>query len=208
VVSITARDASGNTQTNAYQVTNTGTSQTLVDDANGNLTSDGTRSFTWDAEDRLISVTSGSHVSTFAYDGLNRRVEVVEADSGVTTSDTKFVCCGGTICEARDAGGAVQKRFFTQGVQDGGTAFFYTRDHLGSVRELTDQTGAARTRYDYDPSGRRIKISGDKDADMGFTGHYEHVPSSLTLAPFRAYDANLGRWISEDPMGLLGGVNL
>ncbi len=62
----------------------------------------------------------------------------------MTISDTKFLWCGSTICEARDAGGAVQKRFFTQGVQDGGTAFFYTRDHLGSVRELTDQTGAVR----------------------------------------------------------------
>jgi RHS repeat-associated protein len=208
VVSITARDSSGNAQTNQYQLTSTGANLTFAHDANGNLITDGTRTFTWDAEDRLIAVTSGSHTSTFSYDGLSRRVEVIEADSGVTSSDTKFVWCGWSICEARDASGTVLKRYFAQGVQDGGTAFFYTRDHLGSVQELTDGAGAVRARYDYDPSGRRTKISGDRDADVGFTGHYEHGPSHLTLAPFRAYDADLGRWISEDPMSLWAGPNL
>ena len=76
------------------------------------------------------------------------------------------------------------------------------------MRELTDNTGTARARYDYDPWGRRTKLNGDKDADFGFTGHYEHIPSGLTLAPFRAYDSNLGRWVSEDPSGFDRGINL
>src|SRR5258705_10932475 len=68
------------------------------------------------------------------------------------------------------------------------TNYFFTRDHLGSVREMTDGAGAIRARYDYDPYGRRTKVSGDLDADFGFTGHYVHAPSGLYMALFRAYD--------------------
>jgi RHS repeat-associated protein len=75
------------------------------------------------------------------------------------------------------------------------------------VREVVDNSNVVRSRYDYDPWGRRTKLSGDKDADVGYTGHYQHVSSGLTLALFRAYDPNLGRWTSEDPSGLLDGPN-
>jgi RHS repeat-associated protein len=208
-VAIAATDVSGNTATKSYQVSVGGSSATLTYDANGNLTSDGTRTLTWDAENRLISVTIGAHTSTFTYDGLDRRVRIAEADNGSTTSDTRFVWCGLAICEARDnSGTTVTKRYFAQGVQDNGTALFYTRDHLGSLRELTDTAGLVRARYDYDPWGRRIKISGDQEADVGFTGHSHHGPSGLVLTPFRVYDANVGRWTSDDPIGLAGGVNL
>jgi RHS repeat-associated protein len=44
--------------------------------------------------------------------------------------------------------------------------------------------------------------------DWGFTGHYHHEKSGLHLAPFRAYDADLGRWLSRDPLGEAGGINL
>lgn len=57
----------------------------------------------------------------------------------MTTSDTKFLWCALEPCETCDSTGAtVAKRYFAQGVQDAGTAYFYTRDHLGSVLELTD----------------------------------------------------------------------
>jgi RHS repeat-associated protein len=77
------------------------------------------------------------------------------------------------------------------------------------VRELVNAGDlATRARYDYDPYGQRTKLAGDLDADFGFTGHYEHAPSGLTLAPFRAYDSALGRWLSRDPIGEEGGINL
>ena len=83
---------------------------------------------------------------------------------------------------------------------DGTTRFFYTHDRSGSLREVTDQGETLRARYEYDPYGRSTKVSGDVDADHGYTGHYSHQQSDLTLALYRAYDANLGRWTSEDPM--------
>jgi RHS repeat-associated protein len=171
------------------------------------LTSDGSRTLTWDAENRLISITNGTHTSTFSYDGLSRRVAIIEADNGTTTSDTKFVWCGLQICEARHSSGTVLKRYFDQGVQASGMAYFYTRDHLGSVREMSDSAGAVRARYDYDPRGRRVKSAGDQDADLGFGGMFMHAPSGLLLTLFRAYDPNLGSWISEDPLGIVAGAN-
>jgi RHS repeat-associated protein len=43
-------------------------------------------------------------------------------------------------------------------------------------------------------------VSGTIVVDFGFTGHYYHQPSGLHLALYRAYDADLGRWISRDPL--------
>jgi RHS repeat-associated protein len=107
------------------------------------------------------------------------------------------------IAEERDAtGGIVQKRFYSQGFVDtDGTILFYTRDHLGSIRELTDSTQAVRARYDYDPYGRMTKVQGDRDSFLGFAGYVWHGQSGLNLTLYRAYDPNLGRWISRDPFG-------
>jgi RHS repeat-associated protein len=206
-IAIAATDPSGNTSTKSYQVSTSGSATSFTYDANGNLASDGTRSFTWDAEDRLISVTIGTHVSTFSYDGLDRRVEIVEADNGSTTSDTKFLWCGLALCEARNSSGIVLKRYFDEGVEDNSAAYFYVRDHLGSVHGLTDGSNTVRARYDYDAWGRRTKLSGDKDTEVGFTNHYQHAATGLILAPLRPYDPNLARWLTEDPAGMVDGPN-
>jgi RHS repeat-associated protein len=52
------------------------------------------------------------------------------------------------------------------------------------------------------------KISGDKDSPIGFAGMPWHPQSGLNLALFRAYDPNLGRWLSRDPIAEYGGLNL
>ena len=85
---------------------------------------------------------------------------------------------------------------------------YYTRDHLGSVREMTDSSGVVQARYDYDPYGRVTKLSGTVDSDFLFTGLYYHAPSGLHLAMYRAYDADTGRWLNRDPIGENGGLNL
>jgi RHS repeat-associated protein len=208
-VAVQATDPSGNVRTNTYQVSQSGASKTLTYDANGSLTGDGTRTFEWDGVNRLTAINQGTHRSEFTYDGWGHRVRIVEKDNSLVTSDRRFLWCGTTICEERDAtGGVVTKRFFSQGIQEGGTPFFYAKDHLGSIRELTDAAGAIRARYDYDPYGRATKVSGDKESIFGFTGHLAHAASGSTLAPLRVYDAGLGRWISQDPIGLAGGSNL
>jgi RHS repeat-associated protein len=52
------------------------------------------------------------------------------------------------------------------------------------------------------------KLAGDLDSVFGFTGHFVHAPSGLTLAWRRAYDTEVARWISENPIGLSAGTNM
>ncbi|MDD5262789.1 MAG: hypothetical protein PHD76_13165 [Methylacidiphilales bacterium] len=211
-VAVEATDASGNVRTNTYQVTVANNLQrTLTYDADGNLLNDGQKSYTWDALNRLTRITYADNTSTeFTYNGVGQRIKIVEKNaSGSVTSMKNFIWSNGSQpTEERDASNNVTKRFFIQGQQIGGTNYYYTLDHLGSVREMTDSTGAIHARYDYDPYGRTTKLSGDLDADFQYAGYYSHTASGLDLTWFRAYDANLGRWLSRDPIAESGGINL
>ncbi len=173
------------------------------------------RTYEWDAENRLVAFNQGTHRTDFTYDGLDRRSRIVEKENGFVVSDRRYVWCGTELCEERDATGAnVLKRFSNHGVdaQTGSDLpegnYFFTRDHLRSVRDMTDRNGSVRGQYGYSPVGVRQQLGGDLHADLGFTGHYFHGPSDLHLSLFRAYDASLGRWISRDPLGEAGGQNL
>jgi RHS repeat-associated protein len=183
----------------------------LVYDAVGNMIDDGRgKTFEWDAANRLSAIndSNAGTRSEFAYDGLNRRVKIVE-DSGETK---QFIWIGTQIAEERDENNLVTRRYSAEGEQrigdwDAGL-YYYSRDHLGSIRELTDSAGSVRASYDYDPYGQRTALNDSLEVDFGYTGHYFHAPSNLYLAPYRAYDATIGRWLSRDPIGEAGGINL
>ncbi len=219
-VEIEARDFSDNSIIKTYQVTVAATASTDFGyDANGNTTSrttaTGNTGYEWDALDRLIAIDHENDTrSEFQYDGLSRRVRILEKDaSQAITSDKCFVWDGLEIAEERAADGqTVLKRFFPQGVEilTGPTAGTYTyrTDQLGSIREVVDSSGALTARYDYTAWGELQPVSGTFDLDFGYTGHYRHQPSNLWLAPFRAYDPQAGRWLSADPIGEKGGMNL
>lgn len=169
--------------------------------------------YKWDAADRLRAINIGSHRTEIQYDGLGRRAHVTEKEASTVTSEKRFLWSGNELSEERDAaGGTVTKRFFGQGEQriagsDAGV-YFYTRDHLGSIRELTDSSGTVRARYDYDVWGQRSKVVGDLDTYFGFTGFYFHNQSGLNFSRTRAYDCVMGQWINRDPMRESGGSNL
>src|SRR5438270_13304146 len=100
----------------------------------------------------------------------------------------------------RDATDAVTQRNFIQGQYVGTTAYFYTRDHLGSIREMFTGGGTVVARYDYDPYGRSTTVLGTTPTDFNFTDLYRHSKSNLDLAVYRSYDPDLGRWLSRDPL--------
>lgn len=158
----------------------------------------------WDAKDRLIAVNSGNQRTEFTYDEQSRMTSIRKLFGGTEVSFRRFVWCDNRICEERDAAGAVTKRFFDEGtkVETGPNAgnYFYSRDHLGSIREVTDVSGNVRARYTYDPFGRRAKLAGDLDADFGFTGMFFASEAGLSIARFRAYDSEAARWLSRDPL--------
>jgi len=159
----------------------------------------------WDAQNRLTAINQGNLRTEFAYDGPSRLASIRQLQNGSQVSFRRLVWCNNHICEERDMSGTnITKRFYPQGVvlQTGTNSgvYYYTRDHLGSVHELTDAAGNMRARYSYDPFGRRTKVSGDLDADFGFAGMFWSSEASLALTHFRAYDPNLGRWLSRDPL--------
>jgi len=205
VIPVVATDGSGNSKTNNYQVVVPASSpRSFSYDLNGNLTGDGLRAYEWDGLNRLVKVTQGTDVYQFSYDGFNRRVS--ETKNGTLTK--RFVWDGLTLAEERDSANAVTKRFFPQGEVQGTTNLYYTRDHLGSVREVTDSTGAIVASYSYDAWGKHTLLAGTDLATFGYTGHYNHPDLALVFAPFRVYDPETGRWPSRDPIGENGGINL
>ena len=207
-VPVVATDGSGNARTYTYNVSVSGSTKTLTYDSNGNLLTDGLRTYTWDALDQLIAIDQGAHRSEFTYDGEGRRVRVVEREASVVQEDRRFIWQGMEIAEERDAAGTTLKRHLSGGLQQGGANYFLTSDHLGSTREMTDTTAATRARYDFDPYGRPTKTAGDLDSDLGFGATTAHGATGLSLAVYRAYDPALGRWLNQDPIGLAGGLNL
>jgi RHS repeat-associated protein len=137
--------------------------------------------------------------------GLRTR-QIDRVNLGVATTNF-FLWDGMELCEQRSGsnGGTVDKRFFGMGVQrvtgsDTGK-FFYTFDHLGSIRELIDSSQVVRGRWDYGPWGdpsANLITSSAVDSDFKYTGHYHHATSGLILAPMRPYDPVLERWLTDD----------
>jgi RHS repeat-associated protein len=134
------------------------------------------------------------------YDGWNRETKRIEKENGAIIQHRQFVWDGWRRSEEPDADNAT-KLFYAQGEQISGTSYFVTRDHLGSIRELSADLGALHPRYDYDPYGVHTKPSGDLDGDFAFTDYYvSHEYSDVAVATRRVYRANLGRWMSRDPI--------
>jgi RHS repeat-associated protein len=163
-----------------------------------------TRTNEWDAQGRLVAVNTGNQRTELGYDGVGQLISLRSLVNGVEASHRRFVWSEGKIAEERDTAGSVTKRFFAQGVKiESGTnagSYFYTRDHLGSIRELVDANGTVRARYSYDPFGRSTLLEGVPLADFGFAGMFWSSEAQLALTLFRAYDPELGRWLSRDPL--------
>lgn len=127
-------------------------------DANGSLTSDGTRTYFWNALNQLVEVKEASTtIATFEYDGAGRRTEKVA--SGVTHT---YVYDAEDIVEERLAGsGSGSTRYYHGGGVDEPLAretsvdvvTYYVTDHLGSVVQETDSDGDVTLDRVYDPWG-------------------------------------------------------
>jgi RHS repeat-associated protein len=211
VVTVVATNLNGYAVTNKWDVVVPANSSTTpLYDPNGNLINNGNgQTYAWDARNELTQITyTGGATTSFTYDGRGRRVAIIETSGGGTVTSTKqFVWLGNTMAEARNAANAVQERFYPQGEQISGTNYYFTRDHLGSIREMVNNAGALQARYDYDPYGRVTLISGTNLADFQYAGMYEHQPSGLNLtrggsggSTGRPYDPNTAKWLSRDPL--------
>gem|GEM_PF-4622826 len=119
-----------------------------------------TYTFSFDAENRLIQITypGTNNYSTFVYDGLGRNVSIVETSAGSVTSTKNFVWCGNDRCEQRNSSSTITAQFFRQGETISGTSYYWTKNHLGSIREMTNSGGVIQDQRTYDPFGRTMQL--------------------------------------------------
>jgi len=83
---------------------------------------------------------------------------------------------------------------------------FHLTDRMGSVRAIADDSGAVLSQTDYSSFGEIISQTNPEKADQfGFTGRELDAETDLYYFRARAYDANLGRFISQDPIGFGAG---
>src|SRR5690625_767764 len=84
-----------------------------------------------------------------------------------------------------------------------GSASYYIKDHLGSVRVVVNSSGTVLETRDYYPYGLerpgRSYLSGTK-AKENFTGHERDAETGMLYAGARYYMPNIGRWTSVDPL--------
>ncbi len=179
------------------------------------------RQYEWDAENRLVAIVEGTRRTEFAYNGFGQCLYITEKTSGTTTLTRNFIYSGNRLCQERDSN-SYYKSYYTDGYHDlyptTLVGCFFTRDHLGSVREVVESTtGDVFRRYSYDLYGRTTSTdyftinspSGSPAGpQLGFTGLLSLFDRKLTLAAYRVYDPDLGRWLSRDPIGENGGLNL
>jgi RHS repeat-associated protein len=166
--------------------------------------------YTWNAENRLASINQESNQTLFSYDGLGRRVQIEELTNGVIQNDNYYLWCGSEVCEVLDVTGTnVLRELFSQGESlPDATNYYYTRDHLGSIREVLDSDGNLQARNDYDPFGQQTASIENFQPTFGFAGDLVHEPSGLYLTWFRVLDSLSGRWLSRDPFGERTSKNL
>lgn len=203
---------------NAYATVG-GAAQTY--DANGNLRDDGTLRYAYDFSNRLVRVSqpNGTTIARFRYDVFGRRVR---ADVGATT--TRFVHDGQRTIEERDGGGALLRQYVDGGGIDehlelriGAASYWYHQGSLGSIRALTDASGAVVERYRYDvygeptilaPNGATVRAASLFDNPYLFAGRHWTPAIGLFYNRARWLSPALGRFIHRDPRGYADGLNM
>ncbi|MGV4658922.1 RHS repeat-associated core domain-containing protein [Burkholderia pseudomallei] len=176
--------------------------QALTYDANGNLTSDGTNTYTWNARNQLIQISQGSNVQlSFSYDALGRRIN--KTVRGVAT---QFLYDGNNAVQETQGstvnpilvGLGIDERFARNDVP--GRTYFLT-DQINSTIALTDPNEAIKQQYSYDPYGNVTP----SDTTTGFTNPYQFTgreadAPSLYYYRARYYGPLMANFISEDPI--------
>lgn len=179
----------------------------LTYDNAGNLTQDGTQTYTWNARSQLTGTSAGN--TTFTYDAFGRR-----SSSTISGTTRGYVYDGWNAVQEKDGTGAVFANslfglglddvFWRKPVASSGSSFL--ADALGSTIALTNGSGAATTFYTYEPYGK--PTAGDLANPFTFTGREWDSTVGLQLNRARYYSPAHGRFASEDPIGEAGGLNL
>ncbi|MCP5417598.1 MAG: VCBS repeat-containing protein [Chromatiaceae bacterium] len=221
--------------TTSYNYDAVGNIQLISDTSGGNLTASydtndriltvGTRSFGFDANGNLTSITDGSDVTQFQYDARNRLIQRIAADGTVAQysydalgnriSRTLAGSTNNYIIDPADNSGLAQVLYETNasGVpqmsyvyghdllssKNGGATSFLHTDALGSTRLLTDAAGNATDSYAYDAYGLQLSATGSTPNNNRFAGEQLDPDTGLYYLRARWYDPEIARFITRDP---------
>jgi RHS repeat-associated protein len=197
---------------------------TLEYDADGNVTrryqkdSSGTIimdvRFFWNSLNQMDSLRiAGSCTVPFGYDGFGRKVRRGCASDPAAV--TRFLYEGDDLLMELDSNGApVAEYTYYPGTdrphslrrrEKADSVFYYATDFPGNVVGLVSSSNQVVNRYRYRPFGSSELASGPVRNDLRFHG----APTDLGLYFLRNrwYDPTLERFLSEDPIGLAGGIN-
>jgi RHS repeat-associated protein len=188
-------------------------------DKNGNLilktTEEGTTAYTWDAENRLVRVDlPDGAVLSFKYDPFGRRIEKKSTDAEGTKT-TRYVYDNEDILFETDETADIGNRYIHgPGIDeplaliDGKNTYYYHADGLGSVIALTDDRGRVVQDCEYDSLGNLHDQKNRIKQPYTYTGREWDRETGLYFYRARYYDPMEGRFISKDPIGFKGGINL
>jgi RHS repeat-associated protein len=179
-------------------------------DLRGNLTSDGTRTFTYDAENRLRSVAGGTAAVSLSYDPWGRLFSIT---AGAATTYLKYL--GPDLVGEVDGSGVLLRQYINGDGADEHLAWiegpitsaplnWFHQDRLGSVVATSDPSGAI-TPMTYGPYGEPQSWAGSR---FRYTGQIAIPEAQLYHYRARAYDPIMGRFVQTDPILYDGGPNI
>lgn len=180
---------------------------TFAYDANGNLVSDGTISYTYDAENRMVATTYGSG-ATLLYDPLGRYYGSIQG------SVTKTVLYDGDQRIAEYDGATLSKRNVL-GAGEDNPLFWYEgatlsdrrslqADERGSIVSVVNAAGTLLLINSYDEYG----IPWSQNGKYGFTGQIWIPQVGCWYYKARFYCPTIGRFMQTDPIGYKDQNNL
>ena len=175
--------------------------------------------YTWDYRNRLTGVVEKNSAGatlvqgSYTYDALDRRIVATETVGGATTT-TATVYDGVNPYADFNGSGTLLTRYMTAGgynsyltrIAASGTVAWYLSDHQGSIRDLASTSGSVIDHVAYDSYGNVRSESGPSNGDrFKFDGMAWDAAIGEYYDNARYYDANLGRFISQDPTGFSAG---
>lgn len=184
-------------------------SMTFAYDADGNLISKSDGTSTWqyfyDAENRLVSSTGPDGTTEYQYDGLGN-LTAVNKNGSIKHYLIDPAGLGNLVGEYDDTGNLVTRYDYGLGLLSKDNDY-YTFDGNGNTSEMTDPTDQIVNAYGYEPFGKALYSSETVPNSFKFVGRLgvRQVDNDLLYMRNRFYSPSLGRFMSEDPLGLAGG---
>lgn len=164
--------------------------------------------FSYNLQNQLVKVEKDGQTTEYAYDPLGRRIRKTD-----TFGSTSYLWAGDQLIQ--EERNNIKKTYVYEpesfrpvAMAENNKVYHYHLDHLGTPKELSDNDGKIVWKAQYRTYGNvAIKDVEEVENNLRFQGQYFDEETGLHYNRHRYYNPNTGMFISQDPIGLLGGVN-